>query len=582
MKKQGQVLSQSLHCSLLGLLSFVISTLILAFSATFAHSAEVTLAWDPNTAQDLAGYKIYYKTEFSGPPYNGTGFTEGDSPIDVGNQMEFTLHGLTDDVTYFFVATAYDTEGLESDYSEELIYETGNHPPVADAGPDQTVNEGVAVTLDGSNSTDPDDGIASYLWKQTSGPLVILSSADEIQSTFTAPDVGPNGASLTFRLTVTDNGNLQATDTCIVNVTDSGNGVNQPPTADAGPDQTVDEGETVTLDGTGSSDPDDGIASYLWKQTGGTTVTLSNITAAIPTFVTPPVDLSGTTLTFQLTVTDNGDLESSDEVSLTIDDNGITGFPDDVVTLTCSTGYSIGVKEESGGNCVSLCAVDPSTIADNTNRPENLIYGLFDIQIKTDIAGGTVEFTFYLSTPAPDDYTWFKYSPTNGWSDFSANTTFNSARDQVTLTLTDGGAGDDDGVANRIIVDPSGLGSVPEPSSTPSDGREISGCFIATAAYGTTMEPHVKIFREFRDRFLLNNRMGKAFVHIYNTYSPPVADFIANHDTLRALVRWSLLPVVGMTWISINFGSISSLVFIILLLSLISVTTVVLFKRIRQ
>jgi hypothetical protein len=137
MKKQGQVLSQYLHWTLFGLLSFVTSTLILAFSATFAHSAEVTLAWDPNTAQDLAGYKIYYKTEFSGPPYNGTGVTEGDSPIDVGNQTEFTLHNLTDDVTYFLVATAYDTEGLESDYSGELVYETGNHPPVADAGNDR-------------------------------------------------------------------------------------------------------------------------------------------------------------------------------------------------------------------------------------------------------------------------------------------------------------------------------------------------------------------------------------------------------------------------------------------------------------
>jgi hypothetical protein len=96
------------------------------------------------------------------------------------------------------------------------------------------------------------------------------------------------------------------------------------------------------------------------------------------------------------------------------------------------------------------------------------------------------------------------------------------------------------------------------------------------------MEPNVKVLRKFRDLFLLTNTVGRAFVDFYYTYSPPVANFIAKHDTLRALVRWSLLPVVGMTWISINFGSISSLVFIILLLSLISVTTVVLFKRIRQ
>ncbi|MBW2059721.1 MAG: hypothetical protein JRJ26_19720 [Deltaproteobacteria bacterium] len=90
--------------------------------------------------------------------------------------------------------------------------------------------EGVTVTLDGSNSSDSDDGIASYLWEQTSGPGVVLSGASGIQPTFVSPDVGPDGVSLTFKLTVTDRGGLQGTDTCIVNVS----WMNTPPTADAG------------------------------------------------------------------------------------------------------------------------------------------------------------------------------------------------------------------------------------------------------------------------------------------------------------------------------------------------------------
>jgi len=119
-------------------------------------------------------------------------------------------------------------------------------------------------------------------------------------------------------------------------------------------------------------------------------------------------------------------------------------------------------------------------------------------------------------------------------------------------------------------------------TSGSAGGGGGGGCFIATAAYGSPMEPHVTILREFRDRFLLNNMAGKAFIHLYTTVSPPVADFIANHDTIRFMVRWSLVPVVGMTWLTIHFGFIFSSVFILLLLSLISVTTVVLFKRIRQ
>jgi hypothetical protein len=73
---------------------------------------------------------------------------------------------------------------------------------------------------------------------------------------------------------------------------------------------------------------------------------------------------------------------------------------------------------------------------------------------------------------------------------------------------------------------------------------------------------------------------GYSIVHLYYTYSPPVAEFIANHDTLRPVVRWSLLPLVGVSWVSLKLGPIFTLVFILLFLFLISSTTVVLFKRI--
>ena len=64
------------------------------------------------------------------------------------------------------------------------------------------------------------------------------------------------------------------------------------------------------------------------------------------------------------------------------------------------------------------------------------------------------------------------------------------------------------------------------------------GCFIATAAYGSPMQPYVKVLHEFRDRFLLVNTVGKGFVRLYNTYSPPVANLIADNDSPpRATVR---------------------------------------------
>lgn len=182
-----------------------------------------------------------------------------------------------------------------------------NDPPVARAGDDQTVAEGTAVNLDGTVSSDIDGDDLHYLWEQVDGTAVTLTNATSVVATFTAPDVGPGGASLQFKLTVTDRAAgdsdlLSATDTCIVNVTWS----NQPPVAHAGVDQTVDEGSLVTLDGSGSSDADDVIKSYLWEQKDGPSVVLSDPGAVKPTFTAPPVDIDGAVLTFELTVTDSG------------------------------------------------------------------------------------------------------------------------------------------------------------------------------------------------------------------------------------------------------------------------------------
>jgi hypothetical protein len=62
------------------------------------------------------------------------------------------------------------------------------------------------------------------------------------------------------------------------------------------------------------------------------------------------------------------------------------------------------------------------------------------------------------------------------------------------------------------------------------------------------------LLRDFRDKGLLNNALGKAFIRAYYTYSPPMADFISKHDNLRTIVRVSLLPVLGMSWVAMKLG----------------------------
>jgi hypothetical protein len=70
-------------------------------------------------------------------------------------------------------------------------------------------------------------------------------------------------------------------------------------------------------------------------------------------------------------------------------------------------------------------------------------------------------------------------------------------------------------------------------------------CFIATAAYGTPMAQEIQALRRFRDEYLLTNPLGQALVNLYYKISPPIAEFITEHPSLKPIVRAGLMPVVA-------------------------------------
>jgi hypothetical protein len=186
-----------------------------------------------------------------------------------------------------------------------------NQPPLADAGPNQIVNQGAFVRLDGTRSYDPDGGvITSYRWQQISGnPIVTLSGANTATPTFIAPATLTD-TTLTFQLTVTDSdGGASSSNT--VNVLIRTSSTNQPPIANAGPNQIVNQLSLVSLDGTASYDPDGGrIVSYSWVQTAGIPVLLNGADTATPTFTAPIVSFD-TILAFSLKVTNNNGIVSN-------------------------------------------------------------------------------------------------------------------------------------------------------------------------------------------------------------------------------------------------------------------------------
>ncbi|MBK7641954.1 MAG: hypothetical protein IPJ19_02725 [Planctomycetes bacterium] len=178
-------------------------------------------------------------------------------------------------------------------------------PPDAHAGTDQLVDEGQIVTLDATGSTDLNGDTLTYTWTQTSGPTVVLDDVHAGSPTFTAPE-GLTNTTLSFQLAVSDGTNVSY-DTVTIDV----NRDNDAPTAEAGPAQSVDENDVVTLAGTGV-DPEGQALTYTWTQTSGPTVVLDDAHAGSPTF-TAPEGLTNTTLAFQLAVSDGTNVRHRDD-----------------------------------------------------------------------------------------------------------------------------------------------------------------------------------------------------------------------------------------------------------------------------
>jgi hypothetical protein len=102
---------------------------------------------------------------------------------------------------------------------------------------------------------------------------------------------------------------------------------------------------------------------------------------------------------------------------------------------------------------------------------------VISFRVAVDHPGDTAKVIVYLPHPASPNARWYKYDVINGWQDYSDHVTFGDKRKSVILELTDGGDGDADGVANGVIVDPSGVGE-PAASVASSQGGGGGGCFV--------------------------------------------------------------------------------------------------------
>jgi len=600
---------------------FTLIAVTIISPTSLAFAADVTLAWAANTESDLSGYYIYYKTGTSGAPYNGTGVYEGNSPIKVPLEYlsnpaypEYTLHGLSDTQTTFIVLTAYNTEGHESSYSNEVSYQpsiASTLSSLAISGSD-TVSENssigfVATATFSDNTTQIVTGNA--VWSESSTVAAINSSG-----VLTASEVSEDTA-VTVQASYSIGGVTQSATKVItiIDVPPSNLVPNTPIIITPFMGQTELE---VPMDITAKafSDPngdDHGQSHWQISEQSDFSTRVVDISSDyyLTTFSVPHMALKPshtyyvrvrffdvystasnwsaatqfTTAYFVVDLNGNG-IPDADEVDDTVDLN-LDGIPDihQPQIIKCIRAYdgsaSIGIEKVSASavEIESLEMIDPDTISDTLNRPADLLFGLFAYRLRVQNPGDTARVRVYFSGEIFSSDVFYKYDTINGWQDYSAHITYHDDGQSITLEVQDGGYGDSDGAANGIIVDPGGISSGDSFLST-SLGSNVMGCFIATAAFGSEFEEHVQLLRRFRDLYLLPNTIGRAFVNVYYRHSPPMADFIAKHDTLRTIVRWGLAPLIAVSWMLLHFGAVS----ILLLMGLMFSTLVFGYRKIRN
>jgi len=250
-------------------------------------------------------------------------------------------------------------DGKADGAPDDVTVSTENTAPVADAGPDQSARSGQTITLDGSASHDADHDPLTYQWTLSTTPpgsAAALTDAATATPRLTLDKAGTYIA----QLIVNDSHVNSDPDTVTVSTE------NSKPVADAGPDQSAETGQTITLDGSGSSDADHGSLTYQWALTtrpANSQAVLQNATDIQATFVP---DLIGEYIA-QLIVNDGTLSSDPDTATLTVAeptptnrDPQITSSPVTTATVGQSYRYDVNATDADGDPLTYALNVAPA------------------------------------------------------------------------------------------------------------------------------------------------------------------------------------------------------------------------------
>ncbi len=297
----------------------------------------------------------------SGATISGTVWTETSGPLTAtiadAAGLSTGVTGLTTAGTYVFQLKATDNNGLSSTAAVTITVQAAapppvqHVPPVAVAGPDQTVLLPVSTaTLDGSGSYDTDGTITGYSWMQLSGNGgVTLTGASGAQATLS----GLTAGSYVFQLTVTDNTGATGVATVTITVNAAVPPPNVlPPVANAGTDTTIAmPADSAVLNGGGSTDPAGEALTYQWTQLSGPTEALMGSSGSPATWVG---GLNPGLYVFSLKVTNAGGLSDTASVQVRVINNQRSAGAD-----TGSAAFA--VYPNPVGSTLTVRFTDPNT-----------------------------------------------------------------------------------------------------------------------------------------------------------------------------------------------------------------------------
>ena len=300
------------------------------------------------------------------------------------------------DVGEYTILVSVEDQALSSQASFVLtVAVAANQAPVAPTLSAQTATEDTAFTYQSPVFTDPDNDTLTYSASLSDGSaLPTWLSFNAGVRTFSGTPLETDApATHTIRVTATDDGTPPSSSSATFALTVVE--VNDAPTADAGPNETVSAGDTVTLDGSRSVDPEGHPLSYTWSQTDGPDVDLSDPNTATPTLTAPSGLTANAVLTFVLVVTDTSNVPSSPDVVQIV----VEAEPSEAVPVASIRAAVSSINEgESATFVVEINPVQSSDISVAVRISGAPAFGVADDELTVTVLANTPSANLALAT----------------------------------------------------------------------------------------------------------------------------------------------------------------------------------------